>query len=109
MTRGRKPLKERGMAKLIVAAVITVAYVAFAVAIIHTDRTTGTGHFISLNGLVSAVVTAPDSFPFDFLGHPLDYKNNVHMGIAILVSGILVFAVSYGAMSLAQSIWVSMR
>jgi len=81
----------------------------FAACLVQTDRTTSAGGWISLQGMVSALITAPVSFPLEFCGQKLDYKSNVQMGAAILVCGVIVFAVAMGAFSLVQYLWISLR
>ena len=75
--------------------------------LVREDRTTSTGGFITLGGLVSTIVTMPVSFPLEYLDHKLDYKSNWQMGAAILVCGALVFGVAYGALSLVGLVLIS--
>jgi len=90
-----------------VAAVLAVAYMVTAAMLVRADRVESTGGWISLQGLVSAIVTMPVSFPLEYLDHKLDYRNNWQMGAAILVCGAIVFALAYGAMSLFELVLVS--
>ena len=77
--------------KLTIAAVVALVYVFLAAAFVREDRKTHTGGFISLQGMMSAIVTLPMWFPFEYMGHKLDYRSNWQMGLAIALCGALIF------------------
>ena len=98
---------EDSIKKLIASAVAAAIYLAIAGYFVREDRTASGGGWISLQGLLSAIVTMPVSFPLEYLGHKMDYKSNWQMGGAILVSGALVFGVVYGTLSLVGLVLIS--
>lgn len=100
-------IQEASIKKLIAAAVAAVIYMAIAGYFVREDRTASSGGWINLQGLLSAIVTMPVSFPLEYLGHKMDYKSNWQIGGAIMVCGALVFGVVYGAIGLVGLVLIS--
>lgn len=78
-------------------AVIALIYIAIAIWVVFTERTSsGGGNWISLNGMGSFLITFPVSMPLEMVGARPDYQKTFDMGVAILVCAILVYYVGAG-------------
>ena len=100
-------IREAPIKKLIVSAVVAGLYMVVAGFFVREDRTSSTGGWINLQGLQSAIITMPVSFPLEYWGHKIDFRNNWQMGGAILACGLLVFAVVFGLLSLVELVLIS--
>ena len=82
---------------------LSLLYIAFAIFVIHDDRT-HTGHnWISLDGMTSFLATFPISAPADaFLHLRLNHRSNLHMSIAVLGTAALLYFVLAILARLAQ-------
>jgi hypothetical protein len=89
-------------------AVIALIYVAIAVWVVFTERTSPPGgDWISLDGMGSYLITLPVSAPMEMIGARPDYKNTLDMGAAILGCGVLVYLAGAGAEWLVRQIFAS--
>ena len=89
-------------------AVIALIYVAIAVWVVFTERTSPPGgNWISLDGMGSYLITLPVSAPMEMLGARPDYKKTLDMGAAILACGALVYFVGAGVEWLVRQIFAS--
>ena len=74
---------------------------------VRADRQSSTGGFITLQGMMSGIVTLPVALPLEFLGRKINYRSNWEMGTAILFCGALLFGLSFGALKLVEYLWNS--
>ena len=77
-------------------AVLALAYAAFAIWVVFTERATPGGGWINLNGMASYLVTLPVSAPMEMLGARPDYQKTFDMTAAILVCAALVYLAGAG-------------
>ena len=93
--------------KFYVGLTLAIIYMLLAAAMVCEDRKSQTGSFISLQGMLSALVTLPVAFPLEYLGHKLNYKSNLQMAAAIAVCGTLVLVIIWGTLSLGAALWTT--
>jgi heme/copper-type cytochrome/quinol oxidase subunit 4 len=86
-----------GIALSKVGLVLAVIYIALAIWVVFTERTSsGGGGWISLNGMASYIITMPVSMPMEMLGARPDYQKTFDMAAAILICGVLVYFIGAG-------------
>ena len=71
--------------------VVAIVYCIVAAWLIHHDRTSTSGGWISLNGMVSALATAPVWFGLEFLGLRPDFRKNGEMAALVLACAVIVY------------------
>jgi hypothetical protein len=80
-----------------VGAVLALVYLAFAVWVVFTERTSsGGGNWISLSGMASYLVTIPVSLPLELMGAKPDYQKTFEIGAAILACAVLMYWIGAG-------------
>lgn len=87
--------------------VLAVLYVGFAIYVVNADRRHNGGGWITLNGLVSFIVTFPVSALGEAMGLKPDYKRNLDMAFAILICGGLVYLAGAGLGALAKLVFTT--
>ena len=92
--------------KLTVSVALAIFYMVLAAGFVREDRKTHTGGFINLQGMMSCLVTMPVAFPLEYAGHKIDFRSNWQMGAAIAFCGGLVFALTFGAISLGALVFL---
>lgn len=93
--------------KLNVSVAIAILYMVIAAACVREDRKTHTGGFINIQGMISCLATLPVAFPLEYAGHKIDFRSNGQMGTAIALCAGLVFAFSFGVISLGSFLFLS--
>ena len=91
--------------KIIAAGIIAGVYIVLAIGLVRADRQTHTGGFISLQGMLSGLVTLPVTFLLEYCGHRINFRSNVEMGAAILGCAALFFLLTFGVVAFADYIW----
>ncbi len=76
----------------ITGAVFAMSYTAFAVYVIRSDRRAPGGFF---RGLGSALSVLPVTAVVERSGGHLDYRNNLHMSLSVLLTSALIYAVGF--------------
>lgn len=79
-----------------VGLVLAAIYIAIAVWVVISERTSPGGGWISLNGMASFLITFPVSAPLEIMGARPDYQKNIDIGGAVLVCAALVYFVGAG-------------
>ncbi|MBL8753955.1 MAG: hypothetical protein JNK15_11715 [Planctomycetes bacterium] len=79
---------------LVIGAGVATVYVAFAIHVIRCDRTPHRGGWISLNGLLSLLVTLPVAWLSEKCGRRLDHRKNLDMLVGVLGTALLLAAVA---------------
>jgi hypothetical protein len=87
--------------------VLVVLYVAVAMFIVAADRKPHNGSWISLNGILSFLVTFPVSALGERWGMRPDYRKNLDMAFAISACAVLVYFVGAGLGALAKLLFSS--
>jgi len=78
-------------------AVLALVYVAVAIWVVVSERTgSGSGGWISLNGMGSFLITFPVSAPLEIMGMRPDYQKTFDIGAAILACAVLVYFIGAG-------------
>lgn len=80
----------------IIGLVLTAIYVAFAIFVVISERTTVSGGWISLSGMATYIVTMPVSAPAEMMGFRPDFRKNVDMALTIGICALMVYFVGAG-------------
>ena len=91
--------------KFIAASVIAIVYMLLAAGFVRSDRGSNNGGFISLQGMMSLIMTLPVTALMEYLGHKIDFRSNRQMGTAILLCGAILFGISFGVLKFADFVW----
>jgi hypothetical protein len=87
---------------------LTLVYVAFAIFIVWQDRNSHGGGWISLDGMISYLITFPVSAFFDaLLSFRLDHRRNLDMAFAILGTATCIYFALFGAATLLHTMFSS--
>jgi hypothetical protein len=78
-------------------AVLALVYVAFAIWVVFSERTSPPGGgWISLSGMASFLVTFPVSMPLELMGARPDHTKTLDIGVAILACAVLMYYIGAG-------------
>lgn len=91
----------------IFGAVIAGIYVILAVWIVVHERRRSGGGWISLQGILSYLITFPVSYPADRLGNKLDHRRNRDMAFAIIGCAVFIYLICAGLGWLAWLVFAS--
>lgn len=87
--------------------VLVVIYIVVAIFIVAGDRGSNSGGWISLNGIMTFLITFPVSFLGEKWGMRPNFRRNADMAFAIGVCAVLVYFIGVGLAKLARIIFQS--
>ncbi len=85
--------------------VLTVIYIAVAIFVVASDRGSTSGGWISLNGILTFLITFPVSLIGEKMGMRPDFRRNTDMAFAIGVCAVLVYFIGAGLARLARAMF----
>ena len=87
--------------------VLAVIYIAVASFLVASDRGSTLVGWMSLNGIVTFLITFPVSFIGEKLDMRPDFRRNADMAFAIGVCAVLVYFIGVGLAKLARLLFAS--
>lgn len=82
--------------------VLAVIYIAVAIFVVAGDRSSTSGGWINLHGILAFLITFPISFIGEKLGMRPDFRRNADMAFAIGVCAVLVYFIGVGLVKLTR-------